>query len=197
MKVLGISGSLREGSHNTQLLGVAARALPVDAEYERWAGLAELPVYNQDIDVPGALDAAAAGLRAAIDAADAVLFVTPEYNGSIPGGLKNAVDWASRPVGDAALKGKPVAVIGASTGQFGGVWAQAELRKSLGIAGARVVDAEFAVGKAADAFDERGELIDPEMSPRLAELLETLIEQARINAAARAEQYEQVLADAA
>lgn len=186
MKVLGIAGSLRKGSHNVKLLGAAARALPADAVFERWQGLAELPVYNEDIDVPGALDPAAAGLRAAIDAADAVLFVTPEYNGSIPGGLKNAVDWASRPPDTAALRGKPVAAISSSPGQFGGVWAQADLRRSLGIAGARVLDKEFAVARAAAAFSEDGELRDETARAALRELLEDLIAEIRRNLAVAA-----------
>ena len=112
IRILGISGSLRRGSHNTSLLRAAARSLPPGVELERFDGLADLPHYNEDLDhepVP----AAVARLRAAIAAADGLLIATPEYNGSIPGVLKNAVDWASRPFPDNAVKGKPVAVIGA------------------------------------------------------------------------------------
>jgi len=114
-------------------------------------------------------------LIAAIRAADAVLFVTPEYNGSIPGVLKNAVDWASRPTpASSALAGKPVAVIGASTGMFGAVWAQSELRKALGLAGARVLDEELAVPTVHEAFKEDGSLRAGGTRRRLREILELL-----------------------
>ncbi|MFY9263868.1 MAG: NAD(P)H-dependent oxidoreductase [Solirubrobacterales bacterium] len=185
MKVLGISGSLRRDSYNTRLLQVASRALPVDASLEVWSGLAELPNYNEDVDVPGGEPAAAGDLRLAIAEADTVLLVTPEYNGTISGAMKNAIDWASRPRSEAALKGKPVAVIGAGTGQYGGVWAQADARKAAGIAGARVVGIEFAVANAAQAFGEDGGLVDDHALPRLAELLEALVDEGRKNAAAR------------
>jgi chromate reductase, NAD(P)H dehydrogenase (quinone) len=113
-------------------------------------------------------------LRCTIAAAEAVLIATPEYNGSVPGGLKNAVDWASRPFPDNAWRDKPVAVIGASTGIFGSVRAQAELRKSLGIAGARVIDAELAVGGAHDAFLPSGALRDPGLATRLRDVVAAL-----------------------
>jgi chromate reductase, NAD(P)H dehydrogenase (quinone) len=95
-------------------------------------------------------------LREEIGAADAVLISTPEYNASVPGHLKNALEWSSRPFPDNALRGKPVAVVGASTGLFGAVWAQAELRKVLGSIGARVVDEELPVGQAHEAFTPDG-----------------------------------------
>src|SRR2546421_12635475 len=126
MRILGISGSLRDGSYNTKLLHEARRLLPGDVEL--WDGLKAIPPYDQDDDGAEA-PAAVAALRAALDGADAVLFATPEYNSSVPGQLKNALDWASRPIATNALRGKPVAVVGASTGAFGAVWAQAELRK--------------------------------------------------------------------
>jgi chromate reductase len=119
---------------------------------------------------------AVARLRRTIAAAEAVLIATPEYNGSIPGGLKTAVDWASRPFPDNAWRDKPVAVIGASTGIFGAVWAQAELRKSLGIAGARVIDAELAVGSAHDAFLPSGALRDPAHATGLRSVVAALVE---------------------
>ena len=106
-------------------------------------------------------------LREAIAAADALLVATPEYNSSIPGQLKNAFDWASRPLATSVLRNKPVAVIGASTGAFGAVWSQAELRKVLGAAGARVLDVELAVGHAAERFGEDGRLADPELREQL------------------------------
>jgi hypothetical protein len=114
--------------------------------------------------------------RSSGSAADAVLIATPEYNGSIPGGLKNAVDWASRPFPDNAWRDRPVAVIGASTGIFGAVWAQAELRKSPGIAGARVIDAELAVGGAHDAFLPSGALRDPGLATGLRDVVAALVD---------------------
>jgi chromate reductase len=132
MKILGLSGSLRRDSHNTNLLRAAARALPAGVDLEIYDGLRGLPLYDPDRDVHP-IPAAAARLRGALAEADGVLIATPEYNGSIPAPLKNALDWASRPFPDNALRGKPVAVVGASTGLFGAVWAQAETRKVLGI----------------------------------------------------------------
>src|SRR5437868_3982490 len=113
VKVLAVSGSLRAGSHNTALLQEAARLAPAGVEVELWEGLGDLPIYDQDIDVDDAAESVRR-LREDWGAADAILFATPEYNGSVPGGLKNAVDWASRPKGDAALLNKTVAVVGAS-----------------------------------------------------------------------------------
>jgi chromate reductase len=173
IRILGISGSLRRGSHNTSLLRTAALSLPSGVELEVYDALAELPHYNEDLDrepVPPA----AAKLRAAIAAADGLLISTPEYNGSIPGVLKNAIDWASRPFPDNAVKGKPVAVIGASTGLFGAVWAQAETRKALKIAGADVLDADVPVGQAHKAFSHDGRLIEPEIQSALDELVAVL-----------------------
>ena len=170
MRILGISGSLRRDSHNTSLLWAAARALPPGAELELLDGLADVPPYDEDADTePG--PAAVEHLRAQIEAADAVLIATPEYNASIPGVLKNAIDWASRPFPDNALRDKPVAVIGASTGLFGALWAQAEVRKVLHHVGARVVDEELPVGLAGNAFTPDGELADPELRQRLVDVL--------------------------
>src|ERR1041384_1957328 len=118
MRVLGISGSLRERSHNRALLEAAAGLLPPGVELELFDGLADVPLYNEDTDH----DQPPAGvreLREAIDQADALLFATPEYNGSVPGVLKSAVDWASRPARAGALWGKTAAVMGASTGTYG------------------------------------------------------------------------------
>jgi chromate reductase len=153
VRVLGIAGSLRAGSHNARLLRAARGLLPPPARFELYAGLGALPPYDEDREA-GAAPVPVAALRTAIAAADALLIATPEYNGSIPGVLKNAVDWASRPFPANALRDKPVAVIGASTGMFGAVWAQAELRKVLRTAGARVVDREVAVGHADLGFGD-------------------------------------------
>src|SRR5205823_7670941 len=159
MKVLAFSGSLRRDSYNTELVQAAARLLPDGAELELWDRLKEVPPYDEDDGVEPA-PAAVAALRAAIAGADAILFATPEYNSSIPGQLKNALDWVSRPIAKNPLRGKPVAVVGASTGAFGAVWAQAELRKVLGAVGARVVEGDVAVGHAPTRFDEEGNLVD-------------------------------------
>ena len=153
MKVLAVSGSLRSGSYNTALLKEAARLAPAGVEVELWEGLGELPIYDQDLDADD-LAASVRRLREDWAAADAILFATPEYNGSVPGGLKNAVDWASRPKGEAALLNKTVAVVGASMGQFGALWAQQDLRRILGIAGARVVGTELPVSRAHEGLGE-------------------------------------------
>jgi chromate reductase len=173
LRILGISGSLRRGSHNTNLLRAAAEVLPPGVELEVYDGLRDLPPYDPDFDVEPA-DPAVETLREAIASADGVLIATPEYNGSIPGHLKNALDWASRPFPDNALRGKPVAVIGASTGLFGAVWAQAETRKVLGIIGADVLEHELPVGQADSAFEEDGGLVESEQREVLSELVHVL-----------------------
>src|ERR671933_371941 len=162
MRVLGIAGSLRADSYNRKLLLAARELLPADVELELFDGLKEVPPYDEDDDVEPA-PAAVARLRAAIAGADAILFATPEYNSSIPGQLKNALDWASRPLATNVLRNKPVAVVGASTGMFGAVWAQAELRKVLAAIGARVAPGEAAVGHAHTRFDDDGRLNDPNL----------------------------------
>ena len=152
MKILGVSGSTRAESLNSALLREAAKLAPAGVELEVWDGLAGLPIYDQDLedDVPDSVRR----LREDWGSADAILFVTPEYNGSVPGGLKNAVDWASRPKGEAPLLNRTVAVVGASQGQFGALWAQQDLRRILGIAGARVVGEPVPVSRAHEGFDE-------------------------------------------
>jgi chromate reductase len=178
MRVLGISGSLRRDSYNTKLLRAAEELLPEGVELELYEELEDVPPYNEDRDTDEA-PLAVARLREAIAEADAVLFATPEYNGSVPGQLKNAVDWASRPHRVAALWGKPVVVVGATTGMFGAVWAQADLRKILKTAGARVIDSEVAVGKADSRFAGDGTLLDEDIREQLAETVELLVAEAR------------------
>lgn len=168
MRVLGISGSLRQGSHNTELLRAAAELLPPGTQLELYGGLADIPPYSEDAEHAPAQ--AVTDLKNAIAAADVVLFSTPEYNHSLPGQLKNALDWVSRPAADNPLRGKPVAVLGASTGMFGAVWAQAELRKVAAALGARVIDREFPLVHAHDAFTDDGELADAELRQELADL---------------------------
>jgi chromate reductase, NAD(P)H dehydrogenase (quinone) len=176
MRILAVSGSLREGSFNTSLLRAALEAAPEGVELELWSGLGELPLYDEGLesDVPEP----ARRLREAWAAADAILFATPEYNGSIPGGLKNAIDWASRPRLEGVLRNKPVAVVGASTGQFGALWAQQDLKRVLGIAGARVVGTEIPVARAHERFDPEGRLLDAEVFEQLRLHLTTLASEA-------------------
>lgn len=184
LKVLGISGSLRGDSYNSRLLASASRALPGDAEIETMPAewLRELPHYDQDYDAPGLNDPRVERVRSAVAGADAILWVTPEYNGGVPGVIKNVVDWVSRPQESAAVKSKPSAVIGASTGSYGGVWAQDQLRKSLSIARARVVEGEFAVARAHEVLEEHGDVLKADDETALAAILEALVEEARINA---------------
>jgi chromate reductase len=175
VKILAVSGSLRADSFNTSLLRAAIDAAPEGVEVELFepSALGDLPLYDQDLD-GGDVPVSVERLRQAWGSADAILFSTPEYNGSVPGGLKNAVDWASRPVRESSLTNQTVAVVGASTGQFGAMWAQADLRKILGVAGARVVGDELPVTRAQEKFDQSGRLLDAELHERLRLVLETL-----------------------
>src|SRR6266516_6901734 len=182
MKILGISGSLRSDSYNSALLSAAAELFPEDAELEAYDGLKAVPPYDEVDDVIPA-PAAVARLRDALAGADAVLFATPEYNSSVPGQLKNALDWASRPLATNVLRNTPVGVVGASTGAFGAVWAQAELRKVLAAAGARVVEGEVAVGHAHQKLDASGTLSDSNLRDQLAEVVDGLVDAARLGAA--------------
>jgi chromate reductase len=173
MRILAISGSLRRDSHNTRLLRHLAEQAPEDLEIEIWDGLKSIPPYDEDDDT-ALPPRPVAELRDAIAAADGLLFATPEYNSSIPGALKNAIDWASRPRATTPLQGKPAAVVGASTGSFGAVWAQAELRKVLASTGARVIDLDLAVARAHEAFDAGGALHSADHGVRIDEILEAL-----------------------
>jgi chromate reductase, NAD(P)H dehydrogenase (quinone) len=173
MRILGISGSLRLDSHNSTLLRAAAELLPPSAELEVFDRLKAVEPYDQDDDT-GAGPDGARRLREAIESADAVLIATPEYNSSIPGQLKNAIDWASRPKGVNALWGKPAAVVGASTGMFGAVWSQAETRKALSASGARVIETDLPVAHADKAFND-GRLVDIELRERYVEILDELV----------------------
>jgi chromate reductase, NAD(P)H dehydrogenase (quinone) len=179
LRVLGISGSLRAASYNTALLRAAAEVAPDGIELELYDGLDRLPPYNEDHDTDDP-PREVARLREEIAAADAVLFSTPEYNGTMPGQLKQVVDWASRPFGQgSSLWGKPVAVIGASVTDYGAIWAQDHLRKSLGLAGARVLETELPVAKSNDRFDQDGVLTDLEIRDRLAEIITDLLDHSR------------------
>jgi chromate reductase, NAD(P)H dehydrogenase (quinone) len=182
MNVLGVAGSLRRDSHNRKLLWAAGALLPPGVQFTEYDRLKQVPPFDED-DEP-AIPLAVSHWRTAIDQADAVLVATPEYNSSIPGQLKNAIDWASRPVQETVLRNKPVAVIGASTGMFGAVWAQAELRKALASAGARVIDRELPVPTADEAFDEGGALVEHDQTLELESILLELVDAAQRRQAA-------------
>ena len=184
MNVLAISGSLRRHSHNTRLLRTLAGEAPEDVSVELWDGLKAIPPYDSDDDGPTG-PRVVEDFRRLVRAADAVIIATPEYNASIPGALKNALDWASRPIAENAFRGKPVAVIASSTGMFGAVWAAAELRKVLSTMGARVVtDVELTVPRAHEQFDESGVLLGDEVPVSLQEALAALVESATAEKAA-------------
>lgn len=179
MRVLAISGSLRRDSHNRALLRAAGELLPADAELVVFDGLKAIPPYDQDDEEAGSAPASVTALREAIADADAVLIATPEYNHSIPGVLKNALDWVSRPMATNPLRGKPVAVIGASTGMFGAVWAQAETRKVAAALGGRVIDAELPIPQAHEQIHPEQGLTDADLAQVLADLLDQLVAEAR------------------
>ncbi len=143
-----------------------------------YEGLKDVPPYDDDDDIEGAADAVSR-VREAVRAADAVFFTTAEYNSSIPGALKNALEWVSRPLATNAMRNKPVAVIGASAGVFGAAWAQAELRKALGAMGAPVAEGEVTVGRAMDRFDANGRLSEPKLEEEVREIAATLIAEAK------------------
>ena len=185
MKILAISGSLRADSLNTKLLHAAGALADDEVEFEVWDGLKAVPPYDED-DETGTPLFAVARLRSAIGQADAVLFATPEYNASIPGQLKNALDWVSRPIATNPLRNVPVAVIGASPGAFGAVWAQAELKKVVALIGARVLPIELPVSQAATRFDADGRLIDDELRVSLSEVVRDLVSAAQEREAVQA-----------
>jgi chromate reductase len=174
VRILAISGSLRKESSNTALLRALCEEAPEGVDVVLWEGLEAIPPYDADSDVvPG--PAAVEAFRELVRGVDGVFFATPEYNSSVPGALKNALDWASRPLATNVFRNKPVAVISSSAGAFGGVWAAAELRKVLGAMGARVTDAELSVGHAHEKLDEHGRLVDDGIRHGLRESLDTLL----------------------
>lgn len=180
MLILGISGSLRRESSNRRLLFAAAAKLPPGTTLRLCAGLGEIPPFNEDHE--GRPGPAVLGLRRDIAKASAVLISTPEYNGSFPGQLKNALDWVSRPLETSPLRRLPVAVVGASSGIFGAVWAQADLRRVLNAIGAAVLEEELPIGHADAAFDLRGDLRDPDADCALAVLMTSLVDAAQPSA---------------
>ncbi|MEU2270359.1 NAD(P)H-dependent oxidoreductase [Streptomyces olindensis] len=175
VRILALVGSLRAGSHNRQLAEAAVKLAPEGAEVDLFEGLAEIPFYNEDIDVEGSVPAAAARLREAANTADGLILFTPEYNGTIPAVLKNAIDWLSRPYGAGALTGKPVAVVGTAFGQYGGVWAHDETRKSVGVAGGKVLeDVKLSIPGSVTRFAETHPADDAEVAAQLTEVIARL-----------------------
>jgi len=183
MRILAISGSLRQGSHNTDLLRGAAAAAPDGIDLVLYDGLNEIPPYDADDDVPGDLPGSVERFKAALAEADGILISTPEYNSSIPGALKNALDWASRPLIESPVRNKPVAVLSSSTGMFGGVWAAAETRKVMSALGARTLEATVAVAKADDRLANG---VDAELLAELRAVVDALAEAVEARAASAA-----------
>jgi chromate reductase len=180
MRVLAISGSLRRESFNTALANAARELAPDGVEVEVYDGLGLIPHYDQDLDQEDVeTPEPVAELRRRIEEADALLVITPEYNGTITGVLKNAIDWASARHRGSWLRNKTVAVAGATTGQYGAIWAQQDLKRVLGIAGARVVGGELPVSTAHERFDAHGRLVDPLLAERLRDRLATLVHEAQ------------------
>ncbi|MCV7300558.1 NAD(P)H-dependent oxidoreductase [Mycobacterium barrassiae] len=169
VKVLVLVGSLRSASINRQLAELAVETAPDGVQLELFDRLGELPFYNEDIDNEDVAEPVVA-LREVAAGADAALVITPEYNGSIPGVLKNAIDWLSRPYGNGALKGKPLAVVGAALGQYGGVWAHDETRKSFGIAGPRVVE-DLSLSVQSTVFDGKHPRDNAEVAAQLRDIV--------------------------
>ncbi|WP_405609074.1 NAD(P)H-dependent oxidoreductase [Streptomyces sp. NBC_00076] len=175
VRILALVGSLRAGSHNRQLAEAAVKLVPEGADVVLFEGLADIPFYNEDLDVEGSVPAPAAKLREAAQAADAFLLFSPEYNGTIPAVLKNAIDWLSRPYGASAFGGKPAAVVGTAFGQYGGVWAQDETRKAVGIAGAKVIeDIKLSIPGSVTRFAETHPADDAEVAAQLTEVVTRL-----------------------
>ena len=174
--VLVLVGSLRAASTNRQLAEAAVELAPEGVALSIYEGHGDLPLYNEDIDVEGSLPESVVAFREAISAADAVLVVTPEHNGTVPANLKNAIDWSSRPYGTSSIAAKPVAVIGTAFGQFGGVWAQDEARKAFGIAGARLIEvATLAVPNSVVRFAETHPKDDADIAAQLRSFVEQLV----------------------
>ncbi|ROO85121.1 NAD(P)H-dependent FMN reductase [Actinocorallia herbida] len=183
VRILALVGSLRAGSHNRQLAEAAVKHAPEGVEIELFEGLGSVPFYNEDIDVAGSVPAEAVALRDAAGRADAFLLFSPEYNGTIPAVLKNGIDWLSRPFGAGAFSGKPTAVLGTAFGQYGGVWAQDETRKSVGIAGAKVLaDVKLSIPGSIRRFAETHPADDAEVVEKLVELLAQVTAEAKATA---------------
>lgn len=180
-KVAVLVGSLRKGSLNRQLAEAAAADAPEGIDVELVDGLGAVPFYSEDLDNPADIPDAAQRLRNVIEAADAVLLVTPEYNGTLPAVLKNAIDWLSRPFGEGAIKEKPVGVVGIAAGQYGGKWAHDDTRRSVGVAGGRVVEAvSVAIGRAYERYADSAPGDDAEAVQQVREALSALVGEAAL-----------------
>jgi NAD(P)H-dependent FMN reductase len=174
-RILAMVGSLRADSYNRQLAEAAVKLAPQGVEVELYEALADVPLYNEDLDQPGWIPPAAAALRCAVRSADALLLVTPEYNGTVPPAIKNAIDWTSRPYPQGAIYQKPVVVIGTAGGRYGGAWAHDDARKSARIAGATVLDKiTLSVPSAAERFADRSPVCDAEIVATMPTLLTAL-----------------------
>lgn len=171
-RILVIVGSLRAGSYNRQLAEAAIKLAPKDIDVTLYEGLAELPFYNEDLDEPDTVPLAAHSLRRAVRSADALLMVTPEYNGTVPPALKNAIDWASRPFPRGAIYQKPVVVIGTAGGRSGGAGAHHDARNTARIAGATVLDGiALSVPRAATRFADSPPVCDAEIIATMPSIL--------------------------
>ncbi|NLG55478.1 MAG: NAD(P)H-dependent oxidoreductase [Rhodococcus sp.] len=178
--VLVLVGSLRDASVNRQIAQLAVESVPEGAQATLFEGLADVPFYNEDIDTPDADIPAVNALRAAGNDADAFLLVTPEYNGTIPAVLKNAIDWLSRPYGAGAVSGKPVAVVSASPSSNGAQWAHEDTRKAAKIAGGRVLeDVTLTIGGTGDKFGDRHPRENEEAAAQVADVVRTLVDATR------------------
>lgn len=178
IEIAAIAGSLRTASWARSLLRAAAAHLPAGTALTIWDGLGDLPFFNEDLE-SGPAPAAVADMRALIERSDAVLVVTPEYNQSVPGVLKNALDWASRPYGETVFKHKPVAVVGTSPLPSGGASALAAVARVLALIGADVVEADLAVSLVHTRLDAEGRIADPELADRIAAVLATVVAHGR------------------
>lgn len=184
VRILGFAGSLRRQSYNRSALRAAVKLVPAGITLETF-DLDGIPLFNQDHEREP--PAAVRQFKTAVSAADAILIVTPEYNYSVPGVLKNAIDWASRPYGDNAWNGKPVAVMGASIGMLGTGRAQYHLRQMFVFLNMYPLNQpEVMIANADEKFDEQGNLKDPKTSEKIRELLEALVDWTRRLKQARA-----------
>jgi chromate reductase len=176
LHILALAGSLRSGSYNRALLRAAQELAPEGMEIHLYQELASIPPYNADVEAVGD-PTPVVEFKTAIRAADALLIATPEYNHGVPGVLKNALDWASRPHRHSPLDGKPAALLGAAAGRGGTMQAQAQLRQAFVYTGTcTLAQPEFSLTHAADHFDRDGRLIDQETRSALKELLEAVAE---------------------
>ena len=189
MKILVISGSIRAGAYSATLGRATGELAPGSAEVSFYEGLGSIPAFDQDLE-PGRTPEPVTDLRRRIEGTDALLLVTPEYNASIPGALKNAIDWASRPHGSSALMGRPTAIVSTAPSPFGGAWANQHLRKILTITGTPVVETELAIGKVDTKLGPDGALTDDETREAFASLLAELEQLLAETERARAEQPE-------